>query len=104
MAVVVAWNPAKLRKLSHTDGLRFLHRAGVRLTGSAKQKCPVDTGRLRASITYTVDALNLSLRYGSNVHYAIHQEVGTSRMAGKHYLENALREQKPLLMKEWTAT
>ena len=36
----------------------------------AKQECPVDTGRLRNSITHEVDMSDQSAIIGSNVEYA----------------------------------
>jgi len=101
VAVIVTWDPKPLKTMQYAQAVRFLHRAGARLTAVAKKNCPVDTGRLRASITWQVNVTATSMRYGSNVHYAVHQELGTEKMAGKHYLENALRSEKPSLMKEW---
>ena len=49
---------------------------------------PVDTGRLKNSITHEVHG-DYAL-VGSNVEYGIYQEVGTQKMPeGKHFLKNA---------------
>lgn len=76
-------------------------RAGVReaallATGAAmlegeaeaKKACPVDTGRLKNSITHTyVDAGDAIVgQIGSNVEYAPHVEFGTSTQKAQPYL------------------
>lgn len=47
--------------------------------GSAKGHAPVDTGNLRRSITHELGAsgLNQYVRIGTNVEYAVFQELGT---------------------------
>lgn len=49
-----------------------LEKIAVRVVGEAKRRCPVDEGRLRASITYNVLTVGaqLSARVGTNVEYA----------------------------------
>ena len=55
---------------------------------------PVDTGRLRASITPDVVQRDTVVQglVGSNVLYAPYQEFGTRYMKGKRYLQRALNE------------
>lgn len=48
--------------------------AGIDCQALAKQACPVDTGRLRASIAYTPGKLKCSV--GTNVNYAWDVEAG----------------------------
>lgn len=69
-----------------------LTRRTVRIEGNAKRLCPVDTGRLRASITRTLerDARGLVGIIGTNVEYAPYVELGTSRMGPKPFLRPAL--------------
>ena len=67
--------------------------------GYAKLKCPVDTGRLRNSITH---ATQDDVEYiGTNVEYAAYVEFGTSRMRARPYLrpacENHADEYKSLV-------
>lgn len=62
-------------------------QACVMVQDSAKQNCPVDTGRLQGSILYEVEGTEGIV--GSNVEYAPFVEAGTSRMSGRHFLENA---------------
>lgn len=54
---------------------RFLTRSAVLLEGKVKENTPVDTGRLRASITHKVEPFRAIV--GTNVHYAPHVEFGT---------------------------
>lgn len=73
-----------------------LQRSGVRVQNRAKQLCPVDTGRLRSSITMTntqqTSASVLSVRVGSAVNYARYVELGTRRMRARPYLRPALSQ------------
>lgn len=70
----------------------FLARKGVRGEAVAKRLCPVDTGRLRASITHRLgrDSEGLFVDVGTDVEYAPYVELGTSRMAARPYLRPAL--------------
>lgn len=71
-----------------------LRRTGVRVQNTAKQLCPVDTGRLRSSIQMTdprqVSADVLSIRVGSAVNYARYVELGTRYMRARPYLRPAI--------------
>lgn len=69
-----------------------LQRRALQVEAAAKQLCPVDTGRLRSSITNElgVDADGLMAVVGTNVDYAPHVELGTSKMAAQPFLLPAL--------------
>lgn len=56
----------------------------------AKQDCPVDTGRLRSSITHETDKNTACI--GTNVEYAPYVEMGTSRMRAQPFLEPAMEQ------------
>jgi phage gpG-like protein len=58
---------------------RELYRRGVVVQSRARQLCPVDTGRLRASITVemTRNRSRLACRVGTNVKYARFVHDGT---------------------------
>lgn len=58
----------------------------------AKRDCPVDTGRLRNSITNAVETGEQSVYIGTNVEYAAFVELGTSRMKPRPYLKPAATE------------
>lgn len=62
---------------------------GLTAESYAKADCPVDTGRLRNSITNAVEVGEQSVYIGSNVEYAAFVELGTSRMKARPYLKPA---------------
>lgn len=65
---------------SPTGGVgRALYRRGVHVQSRARQLCPVDTGRLRSSITVemTSNRNRLACRVGTNVKYALLVHDGT---------------------------
>lgn len=64
----------------------------IKVERTAKRLCPVDTGRLRASITHSLesDSRGLVGVVGTDVHYAPYVEFGTSRMAAQPFLRPAL--------------
>lgn len=61
---------------------------GAKIETKAKQNCPVDTGRLRNSITHQMQG-DTSVVIGSNVEYAKFVELGTSRRRATPYLKPA---------------
>lgn len=65
---------------------------GLTAESYAKADCPVDTGRLRNSITNAVRSDEESVYIGSNVEYAAFVELGTSRMKARPYLKPAATE------------
>lgn len=60
-----------------------MKKATLLVEREAKIRSPVDTGRLRASITPSVTQNPLQGIIGSNVFYAPYQELGTGRFAGR---------------------
>lgn len=74
---------------THTAETRAdLFRLGTMIQNDARSRCPVDTGRLRASIT--VKRLPQGVVVGSNVEYAGYVEYGTRHMAARPYLRPAV--------------
>ena len=71
---------------------RALEAIGMQAEGYAKMKCPVDTGRLRNSITHTVDVTGRKAIIGSNVTYGKYVEYGTSRTKAQPYLQPAVKD------------
>lgn len=69
-----------------------LEAIGLLAEGYAKKKCPVDTGRLRNSITHQVDAGDDSVYIGTNVEYGPYVELGTSTQAAQPFLRPAAEE------------
>lgn len=79
-----------------------LAKVGFAAENHVKALAPVDTGRLRGSITHLVD--DRSVTIGTNVEYAKYQEMGTSRMKAQPFLEpgisNNIGEFKEIIRKE----
>lgn len=91
----VVFDPAALAELVRSDPVAAaLARAAVTVEGAAKRLCPVDTGRLRASITHRLgeDAESPFAEVGTDVEYAAYVEFGTSRTRAQPYLRPALAE------------
>lgn len=55
---------------------RALEEIGLVAEGYAKRLCPVDTGRLRNSITHSIDTSSMSAIIGTNVEYGPYVELG----------------------------
>lgn len=89
---------------------RALETCGLAAEGYAKRLCPVDTGRLRNSITYATETNHSSgsapakpedysvnsspnkntVYIGTNVEYAPYVEMGTTRTRAQPFLKPAL--------------
>lgn len=68
---------------------RALETIGLVAEGYAKLLCPVDTGRLRNSISHAVDEDEKTVYIGTNVEYAPYVEMGTSKTKAQPYLKPA---------------
>lgn len=62
-----------------TACIRALERCGSQAEGYAKDLVPVDTGRLRNSISHKVDDGEPAVYIGSNTSYAPYVELGTGK-------------------------
>lgn len=73
------------------DVRRTMLKLGSAIETEAKHLCPVDTGRLRASIVTTEvpDPDGVTVTVGTDVEYAPYVEFGTSRMAAQPFLTPA---------------
>lgn len=67
---------------------KALEIIGGKAESYAKKLCPVDTGRLRNSITHQQMDEHTEV-VGTNVEYAPYVELGTHRMKAKPYLRPA---------------
>lgn len=65
-----------------------LDACGAACEGYAKRECPVDTGRLRNSITHQV-VNDKSVQIGTNVEYGKFVEMGTAKQRAQEYLRPA---------------
>lgn len=74
-----------------TNGLKdAIKECALAIQSDAKRNCPVDTGRLRMSITSdTSNINNFEASVGTNVEYATHVEYGTRKQSPKPYLRPA---------------
>lgn len=66
-----------------------LEEIGLLAENYAAKKCPVDTDKLRSSITHEVDAGDKAVYIGTNVEYAPYVELGTSRQKAQPFLRPA---------------
>lgn len=74
----------------HQSVITGLNACGMVAETYAKKEAPVDTGRLRNSISHKVDKNEPAAYIGTNVEYAPYQEFGTRRgVKAKHFLRNA---------------
>ena len=66
----------------------WLEAIGEDAAGTAADRAPVDTGRLKNSISSAVVESEKAVYIGTNVEYAPYQEFGTSRgVPGTHFLQ-----------------
>jgi len=76
-----------------------MKRSAEKIVTSAKEKAPVDTGALQASITHK--GLDGSYRQGAIVftptEYALYQEFGTVKMKAHPFMRPAFEENKTLI-------
>ena len=70
--------------------LRALEEIGLTAERYAKGYAPVDTGRLRNSISHEVAQDENAVYVGTNVEYAPYQEFGTRYQNGTPFLRPAL--------------
>lgn len=106
-------NSNKILRLFNGAVARGLDAIGATAERYAKKSCPVDTGRLRNSITYATKTYSGQGNYtdnkgnafsdayargspggstvyvGTNVEYGSYVELGTSRMAARPFLRPA---------------
>lgn len=68
---------------------------------NAKKLTPVDTGRLRNSITNAVATDEKAVYIGTNVEYAPYVELGARGRAGVHMLQRAATEHKDEYQKKF---
>lgn len=68
---------------------RALEEIGLAAERFAKQETPVDTGRLRNSMTHAISTSEKAVYVGTNVEYGPYIEMGTRRYKGRHMLQHA---------------
>lgn len=75
-----------------------LNKTGRRIERDAKILAPIDTGRLRASISPTLKGHLLTVQ--DNVEYGIFQELGTRKMKPHPFLKPALLKNIPNIKRD----
>lgn len=91
--MAAAWKPnPQLKVLLNQAVMRAFHKAGRYGVSVAKDKVPVDTGRLRKSISYEVRTINgnVTLILKATMPYAAIIEEGSINRKAKPYLRPAL--------------
>ena len=70
------------------EAKNFINLTAYKVESDAKWRCPVDTGRLEASITTEINMglMGLQAQVGTNVDYATAVEFGTSTQIAQPYL------------------
>ena len=74
-------------------------RGALHIQAEAKRRAPVDTGRLRNSITHEERDDGLAAVIGTNVEYAPYQEFGTRFHAAQPFLLPAFELERPQFMR-----
>lgn len=70
---------------------RYLAKKAALVETAAKARCPVDTGRLRSSITWRLEYdSELAAIIGTSVEYAIYVHEGTVYMPPRPFLVDGL--------------
>lgn len=85
-----------LRKFNNTDTVekdvsKLVKDTLHNIERDAKKRCPVDTGRLRGSITTNIIS-TYSGEVGTNVEYAEYVEYGTRYQSAQPYFEPAVEK------------
>lgn len=86
---IVTLNGAALKSLAISSGQQDLRLRANRVLNSARRLVPVDTGRLRASLTVEYSQLadgSPVARVGSNLPYAIFVHEGTGLYGPLHHM------------------
>lgn len=82
-------NAEEWARLFNAGLVAGLEEVGQVAEGYAKKACPVDTGRLRNSITHVTRASEKAEYIGTNVEYAPYVELGTRKQAAQPFLRPA---------------
>ena len=71
---------------------RGLEAVGIEAESDAAAICPVDTGRLRNSITHTIDNSGKAAIIGTNVEYSLYVHEGVHGRKGQPFLTDAITQ------------
>ena len=84
MSIKVVDNSDKVLKATNEQIMAALEAIGLKCEGYAKKLCPVDTGRLRNSITHEARPSEKAVYIGTNVEYAVYVEMGHFQEVGRY--------------------
>lgn len=86
----------KLQKAVPAAAEETVKASCLAMEATAKEKCPVDTGRLRDSINTRIEKEDGDITgiVSTDVEYAGYVEHGTSKMSAKPYMKPAFDEHK----------
>ena len=82
-------NAAEIKAAKDAAIERALEAIGLQAEGNVAMLAPVDTGRLRGSITHEVDGDTAYI--GTNVEYAPYVECGTSKTKAQPFLKPGIQ-------------
>lgn len=83
-------NAAEIKAAKDAAIERALEAIGLQAEGNVAMLAPVDTGRLRGSITHEVDGDTAYI--GTNVEYAPYVEYGTSKTKAHPFLKPGIQD------------
>jgi len=93
----------KIEKTATNNIEQALINSALFVERDAKINAPVDTGRLRQSITHKAENFgsnNPAVTIGTNVEYSKYVEYGTSKAPAQPFLFPAYNENKQKILKE----
>ena len=88
-------NTDEIKTYAREAVIRALTAVSIQASNYATLLCPVDTGRLRASISNWTDDAELAAYIGTNVEYAAYVEYGTTRTAAQPFIKPAANDHQP---------
>ena len=83
-------NRREIEKALEKQTQTALEAIGGYVEGEVKVRAPVDSGNLRGSYSYVTGDREVTI--GTNVEYARHLEMGTSKMSPQEHLEPAISQ------------
>ena len=89
-SIIHSDNTESVLKRKNDAVYRTLTAIGLLAEKYAKMECPVDTGRLRNSISNAVDGDTVYV--GTNVEYAPEVELGTYKMPSRPFIRPSLAD------------
>ena len=98
----IEWYEDKIITQLNTALQKDMMQAVLMVEADSKKMVPVDTGRLRASITHEVREIAKGViqgKVGTNVSYGFFQELGSSRTPASPYLRPALEKNWPEIVR-----